>query len=196
MKEAQFLEAVPSVDEITKHVMDWLLKKYGFKAKEIGPYRMSVRFDVLGINRHKREIRIVEVKSCRRDFVSDKKWQSYLPYCTHFAFAVPKGVISLEELPPGIGLIEYWYDESRYWDGSTYHTLQYEYIRGCRRLRERPEDGHYIDLLEGIVMRQMMQAVEFSQYWAMKKEIESLRQGMDKLLEVTEKSKRPKGRRD
>ena len=33
-------------------------------------------------------ITLVEVKSCRADFVADRKWQEYLAYCDRFYFAV------------------------------------------------------------------------------------------------------------
>ena len=47
---------------------------------------------------------LVEVKSCRADFVADRKWQEYLAYCDRFYFAVgpdfPRAF-----LPPEEGLI-------------------------------------------------------------------------------------------
>ena len=47
---------------------------------------------------------LVEVKSCRADFVADGKWREYLGYCDRFYFAVAAG-FPLELLPPGEGLI-------------------------------------------------------------------------------------------
>src|SRR5262249_20060706 len=47
---------------------------------------------------------IVEIKSCRADFVSDQKWRSYLDYCDAFAFAIGPG-FPRELLPPETGLI-------------------------------------------------------------------------------------------
>ncbi len=46
-----------------------------------------------------------EVKVQRSDFVSDKKWTGYLPYCTEFFFVCPAGLIKPEEVPAGVGLL-------------------------------------------------------------------------------------------
>lgn len=46
-----------------------------------------------------------EIKVSRIDFVKDEKWQKYLNYCNEFYFACPTDLISLEELPDGVGLI-------------------------------------------------------------------------------------------
>lgn len=47
-----------------------------------------------------------EIKSCRADFTADKKWQSYVDRVDSFSFVAPPGVISVDELPLGIGLLE------------------------------------------------------------------------------------------
>lgn len=47
---------------------------------------------------------LVEVKSCRADFRSDRKWQQYLGYCDRFYFAVGRD-FPLDLLPPDEGLI-------------------------------------------------------------------------------------------
>ena len=47
---------------------------------------------------------LVEVKSCRADFVADRKWQAYLEYCDRFYFAVGND-FPRDLLPPGEGLI-------------------------------------------------------------------------------------------
>jgi hypothetical protein len=36
----------------------------------------------------KREITLVEIKSCEADFLTDKKWETYLAYCNKMYFAV------------------------------------------------------------------------------------------------------------
>lgn len=46
-----------------------------------------------------------EVKVSRSDFLADKKWRDYLPFCSEFSFVCPKGLIAPEEIPEGIGLI-------------------------------------------------------------------------------------------
>jgi len=49
-------------------------------------------------------ITIVEIKSCRADFVADRKWYAYLDFCDRFHFAVGSG-FPLDLLPPDEGLI-------------------------------------------------------------------------------------------
>lgn len=67
--------------KIADYALNIILKDYYIKGKEFSPYHTTVRFDVYGLNRNRREMRVLEIKSCRRDFTSDKKWQNYLPYC-------------------------------------------------------------------------------------------------------------------
>ena len=155
------LNNIPDASEMASYVVENLLQGYGVVAREIGPYRDNIRFDVLGIKRHTREIRIFEIKSCRSDFTSDNKWQKYLPYCTHFAFVAPKGVILPEELPEEIGLVEIWNEEKKSWRNETYLELDHVYTRKCKRLRDKPDDKHYIELLEAIVMRLLTENNDF-----------------------------------
>ena len=133
-----------------EYVCKNLLVDYAVKGKELSPYGYHagarVRFDVYGVKRRTREIRIFEVKSCRSDFKTDKKWQKYLPYCTHFAFVAPRGVIKLEELSKGVGLVEVWEHERT-------KNLMHRYARNCRKLNERVQDKEYIELLEAISLR-------------------------------------------
>jgi hypothetical protein len=42
------------------------------------------------------EIWVVECKSSRADFVADRKWEGYLPFCDRFFWAVP------EDFPAGL----------------------------------------------------------------------------------------------
>ena len=49
-------------------------------------------------------ITLVEVKSCRADFRSDRKWHEYLAYCDRFYFAVGRD-FPLDLLPSDEGLI-------------------------------------------------------------------------------------------
>lgn len=46
-----------------------------------------------------------EIKVARSDFLSDKKWKNYLPYCQEFYFVSPHDVIRKEEVPESAGLI-------------------------------------------------------------------------------------------
>lgn len=61
------------------------------------------RADLVALGRDGR-ISIVEVKSCRADFVADRKWPQYLAYCDFFYFAVAPD-FPLAFLPPEEGLI-------------------------------------------------------------------------------------------
>ena len=70
------------------------------------------RFDLFRINPHTQYIRIFEFKSCRRDFISDKKWQNYLKYCHTFSFVCPREAIKKTDLAKGIGLL--WIHKWRY----------------------------------------------------------------------------------
>jgi hypothetical protein len=42
------------------------------------------RADLLALDR-RGTITLVEIKSCRADFVADRKWQEYLDYCDRFS---------------------------------------------------------------------------------------------------------------
>jgi hypothetical protein len=50
------------------------------------------------------ELTIVEIKSSREDFLTDRKWSDYLPFADRFLFAVAPG-FPLELLPTEEGLI-------------------------------------------------------------------------------------------
>lgn len=67
------------------------------------PLSNGRRADLVALDRHGR-ISIVEIKSCRADFASDRKWREYLDYCDRFYFAVPSG-FPRAILPAGHGLI-------------------------------------------------------------------------------------------
>ena len=80
---------------------------YAYVGAEFSPANSRLRFDVVGIAKYTRQVRIYEVKSSRGDFLSDDKWHKYLAYCTHFAFVAPAGAIMRWELDRDVGLIEY-----------------------------------------------------------------------------------------
>jgi hypothetical protein len=61
------------------------------------------RADLVAIDRSA-TITIVEVKSCRADFVADRKWQAYPGFCDRFYFAVDRD-FPQALLPPDEGLI-------------------------------------------------------------------------------------------
>lgn len=65
--------------------------------------RRGLRVDVMAVT-DKGEVWIVECKSCRADFLTDRKWRSYLEFCDRYFWAVdacfPQGL-----LPEDAGLI-------------------------------------------------------------------------------------------
>ena len=75
----------------------------------------GLRFDLIRVDPYRQYIRIFEFKSCRSDFISDKKWQKYLPYCHTFTFVCPREAIKREDIPKGIGLL--WIFKYRWKDG-------------------------------------------------------------------------------
>ena len=99
-------------------------------------------------------MRIYEIKSSRADFLSDGKWERYLPYCTQFAFVAPAGAIFRWELPRECGLIEYGapaFERMRRARRFGLTILREDCLRATRpaqRLRERVADAEWIALLE------------------------------------------------
>lgn len=69
---------------------------------EFMPVR-GLRVDVIAIG-PKGQVWVVECKSSRADFASDKKWSSYLDWCDRFFWAVPPG-FPVDVLPGESGLI-------------------------------------------------------------------------------------------
>lgn len=67
------------------------------------PLANGRRADLLALDRSG-QVTLVEIKSCRADFLSDRKWQHYLDYCDRFYFAVGAG-FPLDLLPAEEGLI-------------------------------------------------------------------------------------------
>ena len=67
------------------------------------PLANGRRADLLALDRSG-QVTLVEIKSCRADFLSDRKWHDYLDYCDRFYFAVGAG-FPLELLPADEGLI-------------------------------------------------------------------------------------------
>lgn len=63
----------------------------------------GLRVDVMALG-PRGEIWVVECKSCRADFRSDRKWQGYLDWCDRFFWAVDAG-FPTDLLPETHGLI-------------------------------------------------------------------------------------------
>ena len=59
----------------------------GFVSLEEFPPIKGLRVDLLALGT-KSEIWIIECKSSREDFMSDGKWQNYLPWCDQYFWAV------------------------------------------------------------------------------------------------------------
>jgi hypothetical protein len=70
--------------------------------------------DVCGINLKRKEVRIIEVKASRQDYLRDKKIfdidQSYYKHCQYFYIMCPTEILQLNEVPKEYGLI--WVDEN------------------------------------------------------------------------------------
>jgi hypothetical protein len=127
---------------------------YPVVATEFSPLSSGCRFDVIGLGRYTRQVRIYEVKSSRADYLSDSKWERYLPYCTHFAFVAPAGAIARWELDRDIGLIEYGHPRlermlaNRRFGFTLHRDDMLRASRPSRRLRDAVEDGPWLALLE------------------------------------------------
>jgi hypothetical protein len=122
-----------------------LFHGYDFVTAEMGPYHSQIRFDLIGIRRSKRIVRIFEVKTSRSDFLADKKWSKYLQFATHFYFIAPVGVIKPEELDQRVGLIELAEVGKGY--------FRYNFVKRCKKLPDLSMEC-YIQLIEAIAWRQ------------------------------------------
>jgi len=67
------------------------------------PLSNNRRVDVAGLSKHGTWM-IAEVKASERDFLSDTKWNEYLPFCDTFYFAVAGG-FPMNILPEDVGII-------------------------------------------------------------------------------------------
>ena len=82
------------------------LARLGFVSLEEFPPIKGLRVDLLALGR-KSEIWIIECKSSREDFMSDEKWQNYLPWCDQYFWAVPTN-FPVDILPEQTGV--FWAD--------------------------------------------------------------------------------------
>lgn len=129
---------------------------YPYVATEFSPSASGCRMDVMGLGRYTRQVRIYEVKSSRADFLADAKWESYLPYATHFAFVAPAGAIQRWELDRDIGLIEYGHPALE----KMLANRRYGFLvrpddalrasKPARRLRDAVDDARWCAILEAI----------------------------------------------
>lgn len=65
--------------------------------------------DVAGINLKRKEVRIIECKATRQDFLRDKKLmdinKSYYKHCHYFYILCPENVINIIDIPKEYGLL-------------------------------------------------------------------------------------------
>ncbi|WP_417597401.1 MmcB family DNA repair protein [Pararhodobacter oceanensis] len=80
-----------------------LLRSHDFATLDEVTPRPGLRVDVMALGA-KGEIWVVECKSSRADYTSDRKWEGYLDWCDRFFWAVPPE-FPTEILPPDHGLI-------------------------------------------------------------------------------------------
>ncbi len=88
----------------------------------------GLRVDVISVS-PRGEIWVVECKSCRADFVSDRKWQGYLEFCDRFFWAVDAD-FPKELLPEGSGLIR-----ADSWGAELIRMAPESRLAGARRTR-------------------------------------------------------------
>ncbi|WP_028914151.1 MmcB family DNA repair protein [Pseudorhodobacter ferrugineus] len=79
------------------------LASLGFACVEELVPTSGLRVDVMALG-PKGEVWIIECKSSRLDFQTDRKWQGYLDWCDRFFWAVDTD-FPVELLPEGTGLI-------------------------------------------------------------------------------------------
>lgn len=139
------LESIPHRD-LVNLALKKLYGRYDLVFAEFSPYESDVAFDILAINRYHKEIRIIECKSNRADFLADSKWLKYLPFCTHLAFLASSSVLLKQELPQKIGVIR---PRIVALPNGT-EKLEWYYERGCQQLHELGME-EYIAVLEGVL---------------------------------------------
>lgn len=135
-----------TTEQLTNFALRNLFHQYDFVTHEMGPYHSGIRFDLIGIRRWNRTTRIMEIKVSRSDFLSDKKWKSYLEWATYFYFLTPRGLIHPKEISDQrAGLIEVAEVGNGYY--------RYEIVKKCRKLPPLSIEK-YLALVEAVAWRQ------------------------------------------
>jgi hypothetical protein len=80
------MTAIAAADDIRRGIGRALSEADHAVVAEL-PLGNGRRADLAAIDRAG-TISLVEIKSCRADFVADRKWQEYRAYCDRFYFAV------------------------------------------------------------------------------------------------------------
>jgi len=74
---------------LTRAASLWLVKQHHAVYQEVGVLAWGKRrADLFGLSNDGSVFTIIEVKSCKQDFQSDKKWRGYLEHCNRFYFMV------------------------------------------------------------------------------------------------------------
>ena len=88
---------------LARGVCRQLRQAHGFAClEELVPVR-GLRVDVMALGAAG-EVWVVECKSSRADFLSDRKWEGYLDWCDRFFWAVDED-FPIDLLPEGTGVI-------------------------------------------------------------------------------------------
>lgn len=98
---------------LKKHALYYLKDKVtDVVANEVKFYNIKCIADAVGINLKRKEIRIIEAKASKEDFVRDKKLfgekTSYYGHAHYSYIICPKDIIQPHEIPNGYGLL--WMD--------------------------------------------------------------------------------------
>ena len=144
-----------------------LNQNYTLGVSEFCPYGEGRRLDMFYFNRWNRECRGYEIKISRGDFLQDKKWETYLKFCTYFYFIAPAGIIKVEELPEKIGLIEIdvrqvdlakesWRTSEVFEDDGISFEMEKRIVRRAKRLHDIDQE-RYVQLLEGLLIKVIYQ---------------------------------------
>ena len=99
-------------EHVKRQALYWLKEKMtDLCANEVKLFvrRKKLKADALGINIKRKESRIIEVKISRSDYLRDEVLFSsngYHAICDYAYIITPVGLLSIEELPKGYGLLE------------------------------------------------------------------------------------------
>ena len=100
--------------ELKDIAMRWMKKQVtDIVCPEVEFKNIKCIADVVGINFKRKEVRVIEIKSTRSDFIRDKKLfeeKTTYFYHSHYCYIMcPKNIINIDDIPYGYGLL--WVDE-------------------------------------------------------------------------------------
>lgn len=83
-------------------------------AKEVKYKNIRSIADVVGINLKRKEVRIIECKATKTDYIRDTKLmdidKSYYKHCQYFYILCPENILQLKDVPTEYGLL--WMDHN------------------------------------------------------------------------------------